>query len=72
MSTALYGEPSSQLSDSDDDYDNGHQSESENQSMLSNSGVNTNLISNSKKASSKDGSSLFSVRAKTDTRKKLD
>jgi hypothetical protein len=41
--------------------------------MLSNSGINTNLISNSKQASSKDGSSVFSGRAKADTiRKKLD
>ena len=57
MSTALYGGPSSKASsDSDED----GVSESENQSMLSNSGVNTNHLFNSRQISSKDTSSLNS------------
>ena len=55
MSTALYGNPSSLASDDE------NESDSENQSMISNSvGVNTNQLFNSRPLNSKASSSLNS------------
>jgi hypothetical protein len=66
MSTALYGDRSF-----DDNRQASSGEESENQTMLSNSGVNTNMIFNSRLNSSKGSSSAISG-ANDKRHKKLD